>query len=343
MSAEKGRDMAVSRAEMERLSKEQLVEEVLRLSALVEERERHQKQEVDFQRDLLKSVGQSIIVTDLEGHITYWNRAATEIYGWEPEEVLGRLVFEVLALPAEDMGECGIQIFAALSRGDKWSGEWSVRTKAGDVIEIMVVDTPVMDEANQLVGVIGVSTDISELKRKEAEILRLNAELEQRVAERTQQLQESNRLLQEEVQEHLRAREHLHRVARDMEASRSKILEQANRLEKLVVDLRAARLEAESASRLKSQFLVSACPSPPPPLSFLSALTPLTIRIALHDTLYSTFLHTLIPSALLNSSLPSPPPPSPFLTPPPHPARFPSASSLTPSLLSPLPPRTRRA
>ncbi|CAI5516249.1 unnamed protein product [Closterium sp. Naga37s-1] len=399
--------MAVSRAEMEGLLKEQLVEEVLRLSALVEERERHQKQEVDFQRDLLKSVGQSIIVTDLEGHITYWNRAATEIYGWEPEEVLGRLVFEVLALPAEDMSECGVQIFAALSHGDKWSGEWSVRTKAGNIIEIMVmpwchvfalprppssslslaslspfppaslpslpspsplppfslpspsplsplslpspsplpsvslssylprlalpspslsspplappqvVDTPVMDEANQLVGVIGVSTDISELKRKEAEILRLNAELEQRVAERTQQLQESNRLLQEEVQEHLRAREHLHRVARDMEASRSKILEQANRLEKLVVDLRAARLEAESASRLKSHFL--------------SAHTPLTILITLHDSLYSTFLHPLIPSsAPLNPSFP-------LLSPPLHPLPS-SLTPPTPSASTPPPP-----
>ncbi|CAI5994121.1 unnamed protein product [Closterium sp. NIES-64] len=284
--------MAVSRAEMEGLSKEQLVEEVLRLSALVEERERHQKQEVDFQRDLLKSVGQSIIVTDLEGHITYWNRAATEIYGWEPEEVLGRLVFEVLALPAEDMSECGVQIFAALSRGDKWSGEWSVRTKAGNIIEIMVVDTPVMDEANQLVGVIGVSTDISELKRKEAEILRLNAELEQRVAERTQQLQESNRLLQEEVQEHLRARKHLHRVARDMEASRSKILEQANRLEKLVVDLRAARLEAESASRLKSQFLACMSHEIRTPMNAVIGMTNLILSTPLTDE-QQQYVHTI--------------------------------------------------
>ena len=41
-----------------------------------------------------------------------------------------------------------------------------------------------------------------------------------------------------------------------MEASREKILEQATRLEKLVVELNVARTEAESASRLKSQFLV---------------------------------------------------------------------------------------
>jgi len=44
--------------------------------------------------------------------------------------------------------------------------------------------------------------------------------------------------------------------AQDMEESRAKIMQQAEHLEKLVVELRAARIEAESASRLKSQFLV---------------------------------------------------------------------------------------
>lgn len=77
-----------------------------------------------------------------------------------------------------------------------------------------MTDTPVMDDEGNLVGIIGVSTDITDLKKKEEEILRLNAELEARVLERTQQLEKSNALLREEVQEHLRAREHLHMVAK---------------------------------------------------------------------------------------------------------------------------------
>ena len=60
----------------------------------------------------------------------------------------------------------------------------------------------------------GVSSDISDKNRREAEILRLNAELEQRVVERTCQLSHSNDHLNAEVVEHRQAKEHLQRVLR---------------------------------------------------------------------------------------------------------------------------------
>ena len=61
-------------------------------------------------------------------------------------------------------------------------------------------------------GVMGVSSDISDKNRWEAEILRLNAELEQRVVERTCQLSHSNDHLIAEVAEHRQAKEHLQRI-----------------------------------------------------------------------------------------------------------------------------------
>ncbi|MBN1814130.1 MAG: PAS domain-containing protein, partial [Anaerolineae bacterium] len=43
-----------------------------------------------FHAQLLDAVGQAVVATDLGGGITYWNRAAEDLYGWTAEEVLGR-------------------------------------------------------------------------------------------------------------------------------------------------------------------------------------------------------------------------------------------------------------
>src|SRR5207248_1613035 len=39
---------------------------------------------------LLRTVRDSVIVTDTEGIVTYWNEGATQLFGWEASEMLGR-------------------------------------------------------------------------------------------------------------------------------------------------------------------------------------------------------------------------------------------------------------
>jgi len=38
-------------------------------------------------RDVLDALGHAIIVTDLNGEITFWNPAAERIYGWTASDV----------------------------------------------------------------------------------------------------------------------------------------------------------------------------------------------------------------------------------------------------------------
>lgn len=118
-----------------------------------------------FQDRLLDAVGQAIIATDLPGTIIYWNRQAESLYGWAAAEVLGRNILDVT--PCPEMREKGAEIMDHLRAGQTWSGEFMVRRRDGTVFPAIVTDTPIHDEAGRLVGVIGVSTDISRLRETE--------------------------------------------------------------------------------------------------------------------------------------------------------------------------------
>jgi PAS domain S-box-containing protein len=127
-------------------------------------------EQLRFQSRLLDAVGQSVIATDPQGKIIYWNRAAEELYGWSKEEVMGLPIVEVT--PSEEMLEHAEEIMSELRAGRSWSGEFVVQRKDGSTFPAMVTDTPVHDEQGNLVGIIGVSTDISERKTLEAELER---------------------------------------------------------------------------------------------------------------------------------------------------------------------------
>lgn len=121
-----------------------------------------------FKARLLDFIGQAVIVTDPEGRITYWNRAATELYGWEREEVMGRSVVEVTV--PEDAEDEASEILATLPAGGTWSGEFRVQRKDGTTFPVLTTVAPMLDEDGEMTGVIGVSVDLSERRALEARL-----------------------------------------------------------------------------------------------------------------------------------------------------------------------------
>src|SRR5215203_7372951 len=142
------------------------------------------EEQIRFQARLLDAVGQAIIATNPQGTIIYWNRAAEELYGWPKEEVMGRPIVEVT--PSEEMLERAEEIMSELRAGRSWSGEFVVQRKDGSTFPAMVTDTPVHDEQGNLAGIIGVSTDITEIKKMEE--LRRSEERFRLLAENAQDL-----------------------------------------------------------------------------------------------------------------------------------------------------------
>jgi diguanylate cyclase (GGDEF)-like protein/PAS domain S-box-containing protein len=129
-----------------------------------------EEEQLRFQAKLLEAVGQSIIATDLEGKVLYWNKAAEELYGWSSEEALGRRLRD-LTLSEELLDQAEV-VASHLRAGRTWSGETLLRRKDGSYVSVLGTATPFFDDRGHPAGMIGVSTDISERKALEAELER---------------------------------------------------------------------------------------------------------------------------------------------------------------------------
>src|SRR5579863_4451202 len=121
------------------------------------------KEAVDFIANILESSTEySIIVKDLDGKILLWNEGARRLYGYEPEEVVGRANSSILHAP-EDVatGKPRELLDAALKEG-KWEGTIHRRRKNGEQFTARVVITPRKDSTNKPIGFLLISKDISD-------------------------------------------------------------------------------------------------------------------------------------------------------------------------------------
>ena len=133
------------------------------------------EERVRFQAQLLEQVQAAVIATDIEGTVTHWNEYAERLYGWSREEALGRGPDELLVGPTES--EVAEEILEKLRAGEAWEGEFNARNKDGSTFPVHVTDSLVRDADGSVVGIVGVSTDITESKRAEREMKEANRRL----------------------------------------------------------------------------------------------------------------------------------------------------------------------
>ncbi len=120
------------------------------------------------QASLLDKARDAIVVRDLGHRITYWNKGAEHLYGWEAAEVLGRKISELLY---RDPGPFEEATAAATEHGE-WVGELEQVNKAGSTILVEVRWTLVRDERGGPHSILAINTDITEKRRMEQQFLR---------------------------------------------------------------------------------------------------------------------------------------------------------------------------
>jgi two-component system, chemotaxis family, CheB/CheR fusion protein len=117
---------------------------------------------------IVDSVGDAIIGLALDGTILTWNDAASRLYGYSAEEIIGEPVMRLVPEPER---EAMARILADVARGEDVINEATMRVaKNGEVLDIANTMSPVRDAVGVVVGVATIDRDIREQKGLERRI-----------------------------------------------------------------------------------------------------------------------------------------------------------------------------
>ncbi len=111
----------------------------------------------------------AIIEIDLDRHVTVWNEVAEDIFGWSSEEAVGK----TLPIIPEDRVEEHLELFRRALKGEQISNyETERRRRDGTVFPYQISMAPHRDADGNVIGVIGIGSDLSSSRLAEEELLR---------------------------------------------------------------------------------------------------------------------------------------------------------------------------
>lgn len=102
-------------------------------------------------------------IVDLNGYITYSNRAVEEMYGISQEELLGKHVNEMNVDPEF----AGMVILPSIRETGHWVGELMVKHKGGYAFPIWLNTSMVKDREDKPIAMIGIIRDMTERRQFE--------------------------------------------------------------------------------------------------------------------------------------------------------------------------------
>ena len=147
--------------------------ELSKANALLKQEIREKKQAEEtlretnnFLRNILDSSSSiSIISTDLERNVLFWNKGAENIFGYKAEEIVGCQKVDILYTDDETKKTIKDIRSSLLKNKKDISREIREVTKDGREIWVKLNLTPRFDEKGHFVGILGIGEDITERKQ----------------------------------------------------------------------------------------------------------------------------------------------------------------------------------
>jgi PAS domain S-box-containing protein len=114
---------------------------------------------------IVESSDDAILTNDINGNITSWNGAAQRIFGYVPEEIIGKPI--TLLMPADRQDE-EASIIECVKRGERIQPYDAVRQrKDGSLVDIFVTISALRDAAGNIYGASSIARDITDRKQAE--------------------------------------------------------------------------------------------------------------------------------------------------------------------------------
>jgi len=118
------------------------------------------------QARLLDQMHDAVIVTDLEGIITQWNKGAEKQFGYTADEVIGRPVYFLYPI-SENTNFSQRQLINILKEKGDLKFEGIMQKKSGDEIDVHTSLSALEDSEGNITGIISYALDITEQKQAE--------------------------------------------------------------------------------------------------------------------------------------------------------------------------------
>ena len=117
---------------------------------------------------IIDSTTDAVISTDVAGNITFWNKGAEKIYGYQKEDVLGKPIS--IIYKEEDLHILDSMISDLMKGKDIPSIEVTCIDKNQREVEILLSLTTIKDKDGNIAELVGVTKDITEFKNLEEQL-----------------------------------------------------------------------------------------------------------------------------------------------------------------------------
>ena len=116
--------------------------------------------------DVLAHLPGAVVAVDLEGRIQHWSSGAERLYGWSAEQAVGQRIRELILLGQDERAD---QVRARTHGGSDWTGEFTAVHRDGRRLVVWVSNAPLRDASGAVVGIVGLSLDMTQHANEQAE------------------------------------------------------------------------------------------------------------------------------------------------------------------------------
>ena len=141
-------------------------------------------------RQFIETANAPIFGIDAEGRVNEWNQTSEKITGFKKEEVLGKDLVQGY-ITEEYQGAVKEVLDDALKGQERSNYEFPLFTKDGRRVMVLLNASTRRNAAGEIVGVLGVGQDITEIDTLRTALNEYKEDLESKVEIRTQELEES--------------------------------------------------------------------------------------------------------------------------------------------------------
>ena len=111
----------------------------------------------------LATASDGVLITGMDGRISFVNRAAEKMLGYAPGVMLGMNALDIY--PESLRETTAREIFEATRNEGSWTGEVSFPSKAGEELRVRLSTALMKGDEGHLLGMVGIATDVTERRQ----------------------------------------------------------------------------------------------------------------------------------------------------------------------------------